>query len=376
MSDEKKDVAEINSKETGPSSIRCPMLTNTNYTVWSMRMKVALKLHKVWETIEPGTKDEEKNNMTIALLFQSISEALILQVGDLDTSKAIWDAIKTRHVGAKRVREARLQTLTTDFDRLKMKEVDTIDVFVGKLSKISSNSAALGETIDEAKLVKKFLNSLPRKRYIHIIAALEQVLDLNNTSFEDIVGKLKAYEERIGEEEEEQHDDQNKLMYANMDTSQSYQGNYCGNRGKGQGGRSYWRGRGRERYGGSQGGNFRQNQDKEYISKITCFRCDKQGHYASECPDRLLKLQQTMEKKDNDTQEADELMMHEVVFLNEKNVKPKIFEAELDTSNVWYLDNGASNHMSGNRSFFVNLDETITGKVRFGDDSRIDIKGK
>lgn len=32
--------------------------------------------------------------------------------------------------------------------------------------------------------------------------------------------------------------------------------------------------------------------------------------------------------------------------------------------------------MTGNRSYFKELNETITGKVRFGDDSRIDIKGK
>ena len=32
--------------------------------------------------------------------------------------------------------------------------------------------------------------------------------------------------------------------------------------------------------------------------------------------------------------------------------------------------------MTGNRSYFKEIDETITGKVRFGDDSRIDIKGK
>lgn len=53
-----------------------------------------------------------------------------------------------------------------------------------------------------------------------------------------------------------------------------------------------------------------------------------------------------------------------------------VFESEQDTKNVWYLDNGASNHMSGDRMFFVSLDERVTGKVRFGDDSRIDIKGK
>lgn len=83
-----------------------------------------------------------------------------------------------------------------------------------------------------------------------------------------------------------------------------------------------------------------------------------------------------MEKKDDDTKEADELMMHEVVYLNEQKVNPNAFEADTDTNNIWYLDNGASNHMSGNRMFFVSLDERVTGKVRFGDDSHIDIKGK
>lgn len=120
-------------------------------------------------------------------------------------------------MGTDRVKEARLQTLVVDFDMINMKETDSIDSFVGRLSELSSKSAALGETIKEPKLVKKFLNSLPRNKYIHIIAALEHVLDLNKTSFEDIVSRLKAYEERIFEEEEEKQEDQgqSKLMYVN-----------------------------------------------------------------------------------------------------------------------------------------------------------------
>ena len=42
-----------------------------------------------------------------------------------------------------------------EFDRLKMKDEDTIDIFVGKLSEISSKSVSLGETIEEPKIVKK-----------------------------------------------------------------------------------------------------------------------------------------------------------------------------------------------------------------------------
>lgn len=286
------------------TTIQCPMLTATNYTVWSMRMKVALKVHKVWETIEPGIDDGDKNDMARALLFQSIPEALILQVGDLETSKLVWEAIKARHVGADRVREARLQTLMDEFSRLKMKETETIDDFSGKLAEMSSKSSALGEDIEESKLVKKFLNSLPRKKYIHIIAALEQVLNLNTTSFEDIVGRLKAYEERIVDDD--QPDDQGKLMYANAD-SQSQTETY--GRGRGRGGRYGNRGRGRGRYNNQQ--DWKQGRD---TSRVVCFRCDKTGHYAYLCPDRLLKLQETQENDAESTHEAEELMMNEVVL--------------------------------------------------------------
>ena len=102
MTDVKNDI-ETNSKETGPKSIKFPMLTSSNYNVWAMRLRIALKVNKVWETIDPGSKHEEKNDLAIALLFQSIPEALTLQVGNLDTAKAVWDAIQVRHVGAERV---------------------------------------------------------------------------------------------------------------------------------------------------------------------------------------------------------------------------------------------------------------------------------
>ena len=352
----------------GTLSINCPMLNTTNYTVWSIRMKILLKVHKVWDIVETETDESDKNNLATALIFQSIPEALILQVGEIDTAKKVWEAIKARHLGADRVREARLQTLMAEFDRLKMKETESIDDFVGKLSELSSKSAALGVNLEEPKLVKKFLSSLPKKKYIHIVASLEQVLDLNITSFEDIIGRLKAYEERIAEDEGEGSDENNKLMYAhsesqNTQSNRDYNGDY---RNRGRGGRSYGRGRGRGRY-------YREFD----MSKITCFRCDKNGHFASGCPDRLLKLHEAYENnKNDDTQEADRLLMHEIVYLNEKNVQPKDFETGSSNDRIWYLDNGASNHMTGKRSYFKTIDETITGKVRFGDDSKIDIKGK
>ena len=355
------DIVAVKATENGPSSITCPMLNTSNYTVWAIRMEITLGIHKVWETIDPGTTDFDKNLMARGLLFQSIPEALTLQVGYLKTAKEVWDSIKTRHVGAERVKEARLQTLMAEFEKMKMKETEKIDDFAGRLSELSTKSAALGVNIETSKLVKKFLNSLPRKKYIHIIASLEQVLDLNNTTFEDIVGRMKVYEERVCDPEEESNDDQTKLMYASSDSNRDFQGY------RGRGGRGNYRGRGRGRNGG------RDN------SQVMCFRCDKLGHYASQCPDRLLKLQEAQENAANnikETETADTLMMHEVVYLNERNCVPSDFETNIEGDECWYLDNGASNHMTGDRRYFDQIDESVTGKVRFGDDSRIDIKGK
>lgn len=65
------------------------------------------------------------------------------------------------------------------------------------------------------------------------------------------------------------------------------------------------------------------------------------------------------------------------LLLNE-DVVPKLSQESRanSESNLWYLDNGASNHMTGQRSKFKSLDEGVMGQVRFGDGSTVDIKGK
>lgn len=67
-----------------------------------------------------------------------------------------------------------------------------------------------------------------------------------------------------------------------------------------------------------------------------------------------------------------------VLLIAEKEVGPKLSDNESEKleSNVWYLDNGASNHMSVDRSKFEELDMGLTVKVRFGDGSIVKIKGK
>nr|GEU80328.1 hypothetical protein [Tanacetum cinerariifolium] len=115
--------------------------------------------------------------------------------------------------------------------------------------------------MSKQKLVKNFLTSLPR-RFVHIVAAPapEQVLDLKTTMFEDVVGRLKAYEERV-KQEDKANDSQENLLYARTEYSN---GNNDLSGGKGRG--SYSRGRGRGRGQGCGQGNS-QNQGQRDSSK-------------------------------------------------------------------------------------------------------------
>lgn len=63
----------------------------------------------------------------------------------------------------------------------------------------------------------------------------------------------------------------------------------------------------------------------------------------------------------------------EMVLLNEDKVFPALNGNDKDT---WYLDNGASNHMTGVRDYFAELDENITRQLKFGDGSKVQIKVK
>ena len=66
----------------------------------------------------------------------------------------------------------------------------------------------------------------------------------------------------------------------------------------------------------------------------------------------------------------------EQVFLNEERAHVELRKSESDTDTAWYLDTGASNHMTGEASVFAELNKKVSGTVRFGDGSLVDICGR
>ena len=64
------------------------------------------------------------------------------------------------------------------------------------------------------------------------------------------------------------------------------------------------------------------------------------------------------------------------VFLNEERAVTTPTLAGGKQSEGWFLDTGATNHMTGSVDAFAELDRSITGKVRFADGSVVEIHGR
>lgn len=65
----------------------------------------------------------------------------------------------------------------------------------------------------------------------------------------------------------------------------------------------------------------------------------------------------------------------ELVPLKEYNVERE-FGTRPKNTKSWYLDTGASNHMTGCEDVFTNIDKSVKGSVKFGDGSVVEIHGR
>ena len=124
-----------------------------------------------------------------------------------DSTKAMWESLQTMHVGVKRVKEAKVPTLKSEFKTIHMKDGESIDDIAMKLMTIAKDIHLLGDKVKEIFLVKKFLRDVPL-RFMQIVTSIEQFGDLKNMLVEEVDSRLKVHEKRLrgyDDKEEKKH---------------------------------------------------------------------------------------------------------------------------------------------------------------------------
>jgi len=87
--------------------------------------------------------------------------------------------------------------LRREFDSLAFKDGETIDDFSMRINGVVQQQRTLGEEVDEVTVVRKFLQAL-LPRYHQIAMSIETLLDVEDVPVDELVGRLKAAEERHG----------------------------------------------------------------------------------------------------------------------------------------------------------------------------------
>ena len=64
------------------------------------------------------------------------------------------------------------------------------------------------------------------------------------------------------------------------------------------------------------------------------------------------------------------------VNLDEPRAEVHLGRVGADQEQRWYLDSGASNHMTRSKASFFELDDDVSSTVKFGDGSRVAIQGR
>ncbi|XP_074369734.1 uncharacterized protein LOC141711225 [Apium graveolens] len=254
--------------------------------------------------------------------------------------------------------------------------------------------------MEESSVVRKILRAV-LERFLQIASNIEQFADMKVLTVEEVVGRLKAHEERMKGKSEStsgqllltQEEWAKRPNKGGLLTSQNQrQMGGFGVRDRGRNGaRNYSGGRGnfQQQQYKNEGTNKGYNTTRDR-STVKCFNCQVYGHYANKCRkpkrDKEKVKEQTQEsnltrfKDDESTLLLTELHQNkgDVVLLNEEKALPNFDQKDgaRGDENLWYLDNGASNHMTGHREKFNDLNEDVTGQVPFGDGSTVKIEGK
>jgi hypothetical protein len=108
---------------------------------------------------------------------------------------------------------------------------------------------------------------------------------------------------------------------------------------------------------GPKGGNKPKGEGKKDMSKVKCFACHKFGHYVGQCPNKNKKqITASAEVEEFSTGFDKEFSL--VVSLSTRATH----------SSVFYIDSGASRHMTGVREHLTNLTPIGDLEIVLGDD--------
>ena len=309
-----------------------------NFQLWKWRMEIILRDKGLLNITNGGeaypvdkkrdinslTNEEKiaietfliKDNRAYSLICLSLGDLPARQIKSAKSSNEVWKKLNTLYETKNTTNRLILKKRLTN---MRMKDNETMTEYLDKFRTATEELEAIGSPMEEEDLIATLLNSLPSS-YDNLIVSLESRADQIDLDF--IHARLLQEElrrDKRGEEDE-------TLFISKTETK-------------------------KEEANLTKGG--KKLLSKEELSKVTCYYCNKKGHFANRCFKKI-------SDKNKEGEEAHHTQGDSEYLFSSST------ETHLD--NLWYLDSGATMHMAYKRDIFKNytkLDKPRT--VKMGD---------
>ena len=93
------------------------------------------------------------NSKALNAIFYGVSPDEFHRISHITVTKEAWQILETTYEGTKKVKDNKLQMLTTRFEELKMSEDESFDSFYSKLNEVIISKFNLGEKMENSKVV-------------------------------------------------------------------------------------------------------------------------------------------------------------------------------------------------------------------------------
>ncbi|KAK2971016.1 hypothetical protein RJ640_000365 [Escallonia rubra] len=309
----------------------------------------------------------------LSKIQNGVSSSIFPGIIGATTAKEAWETLQQEFQGDRKVITCKLQSLRREFENLKMKDSESMKDFSSKVVDNVNQMKTYGEKITDHTIVEKVLISLPEK-YDDIVAIIVETKDLGTLSVQQLMGSLQSHEQRKLRHDNPSFESafQSKLAFSSQQKFSRSSEFQKEPRQDGFKLRKHLTNR--EEDGQSQKGmtlnyskpvckickrNNHTTSNCRFRGKPQCYNCKRFGHVEKNCK----------VKRDDQAN-----------FSEEKDCEGNLFfTSQTDTKeskNTWYLDSACSNHMSGNEKMFLDMDTTVMPKVRLGDGSLVEARGK
>ncbi|XP_047256241.1 uncharacterized protein LOC124888999 [Capsicum annuum] len=203
-----------------------------------------LKSQELWDLVERGYVEpnpvpaqpsdqlwetREKDAKALFLIQSALDNEISPRIATATTSNQAWETLKQEYLGDKKVITVKLQTLRLEFKILAMKDKESMQEYMSRVSGVVNHMKTYGENVNNETVMSKVLRSLT-KIFDHVVAAIEESKDLSTYTFDKLMSSLLAHEVWISRSYEKVEE---KTFQAKRESFHKGKSEYSGGRGRG-----------------------------------------------------------------------------------------------------------------------------------------------